>query len=59
MKFGEGDDHALTLLKWGCANSGGFGASAAGKGTEGGAILLHFCGSPDPFFVQQNEPFLP
>ena len=24
--------------------------SASGGGTEGGAILLHFCGSPDPFF---------
>ena len=23
----------------------------------GGAILLHFCGSPDPSFLQQNEPF--
>ena len=26
---------------------------------RGGANLLHFCGSPDPSFVQQNEPFLP
>ena len=25
---------------------------------RGGAILLHFCGSPDPFFMQQSEPFL-
>ena len=28
-------------------------------GTEGGAILLHFDCSPDPFLMQQNEPFLP
>ena len=28
-------------------------------GTEGGAILLHFCGAPDHFFVQRNEPFRP
>ena len=26
---------------------------------RGGAILLHFCGSLDPFFMQQNESFLP
>ena len=25
----------------------------------GGAILLYFRCSPDPLFVQQNEPFLP
>ena len=25
----------------------------------GGAILLHFFGSPAPFFIQQNKPFLP
>ena len=24
---------------------------------RGGAILLNFCGSPDPFFIQPNEPF--
>ena len=30
-----------------------------GAAQRGGAILLHFCGSPDPFFsMQQNEPFL-
>ena len=22
-------------------------------------MLLHFCGSPDPFFMQRNEPCLP
>ena len=33
--------------------------SASGGGTEGGAILLHVCGSPDPLFMQRNEPFLP
>ena len=27
-----------------------------GRQREG---LLHLCGSPDPFFMQQNEPFLP
>ena len=33
---------------------------ASGGGTEGGAILLHFCGSPGPFVMQQqDEPFLP
>ena len=26
---------------------------------RGGAILLRFCGSPGPFFMQQNEPFPP
>ena len=36
-----------------------FSSSASGGGTEGGAILLCFCGSPDPWLMQQNEPFLP
>ena len=25
----------------------------------GGTILLHCCGSPDPFLMQHNEPFVP
>ena len=35
-----------------------FAPSASGGSTEGGAILLHVCGSSDPCFMQQNEPFL-
>ena len=30
-----------------------------GGGIEGGEIRLQFCSSPGPFFMQQNEPFLP
>ena len=29
------------------------------EGAAQRGILLHFCGSPDPSFVQQNDPFLP
>ena len=36
-----------------------FWPSASRGGTEGGAVLLHYCGAPDPFSIQQNEPFLP
>ena len=36
-----------------------FTRKSSGGGTEGGAILLHFCGSPGPSFKQENEPFLP
>ena len=30
-----------------------------GGGTEWDAILLHFYGSPNPFFIQQTGPFPP
>ena len=30
---------------------------ASGGGTEEGAILLRFCGPPDPFSTLQSEPF--
>ena len=30
-----------------------------GAAQRGGAILLHFYDSPDPFFMQQHERFLP
>ena len=30
-----------------------------GAAQKGGAILIHFCGSPDPFFMEQNESLLP
>ena len=30
-----------------------------GAAQRGGAILLHFCGSPDPFFMHRNDSFLP
>ena len=33
--------------------------SASGGDTEGQAVVLHFCGSLDPFVIQQNDPFLP
>ena len=36
----------------------GENTTASGRGTEEGAILLHFCGSPDPVFMQQSEPCL-
>ena len=37
-----------------------FDLGALWGGTEGGgSILLHFCGSPNPFSMQHHEPFLP
>ena len=36
-----------------------FSFARSGGSKEGGAILLYFfCGSPGPFFMQHNEPFL-
>ena len=32
--------------------------SAVGGGEEGGALLIHLCGSATPSFMQQTEPFL-
>ena len=37
-----------------------FSYSTSGGGHRGGGeISLHFCGSPDPFAMQQNDSFVP
>ena len=43
MNAKTSENHAQKPFSW----------NASGGGTEGAAILLLSCGSPDPFFMQQ------